>query len=480
LSPHALKPLFDFALHKPQRDEILALIREFAGQDPYRSAVVSELQLDDDFYRRPLRPEDLEFLKFQKPVSGPTVSRLQSLATNRLLLSINELGVARLPRRSHDGDFQRYETFYDENVQVLGTRIRPFLESYGFSYLSEHALTQADRAGYAATLTSVYEAQRAHWSEMFELLSRNDYLEQGLRFILVQQWALAPSRRVALARAQAAGYFAPVVEADRPRLAGALPADAALERMAAMMQVSKLPHSYWQFYLPTSLSKANLLYALGSRPDRAFALLGAAYIAEVEWLAYGAALMSACPHLAHGSAAPADAGRLLADTLARFGRAFSAVEEANGPAALMQLGQGLGAGAKLAERGRWDLGEQLRWLSAIPRYCVWAKEIDQRIAAECPGIDRETFVEPREMCSTTHVHNDHRLVVIEEGDMIFWGNVGMQLPMTVGEMVLIPDGRLHGSTVTSAQCTYHQPIIPDEWIAELLAREDRVQGQLVR
>ncbi len=71
------------------------------------------------------------------------------------------------------------------------------------------------------------------------------------------------------------------------------------------------------------------------------------------------------------------------------------------------------------------------------------------------------------MCSTTHVHNDHRLVTIETGVMHFWGNLGMRLEMNRGDMVLIPDGRLHGSTVLFAECTYHQPIIPDEWVRDV-------------
>jgi Cupin domain len=143
-----------------------------------------------------------------------------------------------------------------------------------------------------------------------------------------------------------------------------------------------------------------------------------------------------------------------------------------GASARAQYVQGIVAGERLAARGRWDLGEQLRWLASIREYVAFAHRISARIDAECPGIDRETFVEPHEMCSTTHVHNDHRLVTIEEGDMLFWGNVGMQHAMHKGDMVLIPDGRLHGSTVVSNECTYHQPIIPDAWIEALVAELD--------
>jgi len=134
----------------------------------------------------------------------------------------------------------------------------------------------------------------------------------------------------------------------------------------------------------------------------------------------------------------------------------------------MEMAQGLDAAGKLAERARWDLGEQLKWLSTIDRYCVYARKISERIEAECPGIDRDTFVEPREMCSTTHVHDDHRLVTIEQGVMHFWGNLTMRLEMNPGDRVLIPEGRLHGSTVLSEECTYHQPIIPDAWVQELI------------
>jgi hypothetical protein len=48
----------------------------------------------------------------------------------------------------------------------------------------------------------------------------------------------------------------------------------------------------------------------------------------------------------------------------------------------------------------------------------------------------------------------------------------MQLSMHKGDMVLIPDGRLHGSTVVSNECTYHQPIIPNEWVEALVAELD--------
>lgn len=464
--------LFDFSPYLAQRDDVLRSIREFASHQAFRSADVEELELDEEFHRRPLRPEDLEFLQFRKPVPAENISRLPSLATQRLLMCVNEVGVARLPRKETPGAFEHFDAFYGERNQVLGARIRPFLEHYGFTFLGNEASRDEGGDVHVDRLRKLIADEKAFWAEMFAMLVRNDYLLEGLRFILIQRWSLAPSRRVAVERAVASGYFGAVAGSDRPQLVSQTD-DPLLARVAEFAGVTKREHSYWQFYLPTSMAKCNLLYALGSRPDRAFALLGAAFCAEAEAVAFSAALAAACPHLVpRGEAAGvrADAAQEL---VARFGRALSAVEAAYGDEGRFRVGQGVGAGVRMADRARWDLGEQLKWLSSIDRFIQFAQQIDKRIESECPDIDRETFVEPRDMCSTTHVHNDHRLVVIQSSapagavQMHFWGNLGMRLEMRQGDKVLIPDGRLHGSTVVCEECTYDQPIIPDEWIAGL-------------
>ncbi|WP_250470106.1 MULTISPECIES: peptide synthetase [unclassified Caballeronia] len=465
-------PLFDFSSFDGKSEHYLSLIRQFAAATPYRSATVDELVLDSDYHRRPLRPEDFEFLKFRKPVRNHNVSRLPALASNRTLLSIYELDVARLPNDTSAAEWSRYADFYRDDTRALGAQIAPFLEAYAFEYLSLDADSTESPDAAAARLMQIVDEESAFWERSFARLVRQDYLEEGLRFIMVQRWSLALSKRRALARASASGFFDSLPVDTRPTLSGDLPDDALLRRVAGFAGLTREQHAYWQFYLPTSLAKCNLLYALARRPDRAFAFVGAAFAAEAEWLAFGIGLEKACAHLQPTSRKPADVVVRRAELAARFAQALEhAAQQVNG-AAVAQAVQGVIAGERLAERARWDLSEQLRWLSAIRRYVEFAHRISARIDRECPDIDRETFVEPLEMCSTTHVHNDHRLVTIQEGDMLFWGNVGMQLDMHPGDMVLIPDGRLHGSTVTSPECTYHQPIIPDDWVQALVVELD--------
>lgn len=464
--------LFDFSPFAGQSERYVDLIKQFAAAQPFRSAEVSELLLDDDYHRRPLRPEDFAFLKFAKPVRVHNVSRLPSLASNRTLLSIYELGVARLPRTADAGEWSRFTGYYGDDAQVRGAQIAPFLEAYAFEYLAQDQDIPSDAQAAATRLAGIVDDETVFWDQTFARLIRNDYLEEGLRFIMVQRWALAPSKRRALARAAASGLFDMLPDELRAALDVDLQDAALYQRVAASCGVTRQQHAYWQFYLPTSMAKCNLLYALARRPDRAFGLVGAAFAAQAEWLAFSAALERACAHLSPPNRQAGDAQQRKAALVARFTQALQSINATCGASAHGEAVQGMAAAERLCERARWDLGEQLLWLSSIRHYVAFAHRISTRIDAECPEIDRETFVEPHEMCSTTHVHNDHRLVTIQEGEMLFWGNVGMQLKMNEGDMVLIPDGRLHGSTVMSGECTYHQPIIPDDWVQALVAELD--------
>jgi hypothetical protein len=462
--------IFDFAQHLPQRDEIVELIKQFAGQHPFRSAEVEELELDEDFYRRPVRPEDLAFIGFRKAVSAKTVTRLPFLAANRLLLSINELKVARLPRDNEPETIDSYRQFYGEQNQMLGSRIRPYLENFAFNFLCDVPVEATGAADIAAQLQDLLQTEAGFWGGMLELLVKADYLEEGLRFALIQNWSLAPSKRYALGAAAATGYFDLLPAAARPQLSPEAPGDRTLHRLAMRCGVTKREHSYWQFYLSSSLASCNFLHALASRPDKALALYGAAFAAEAQWLGFGCLVGQAAARLGVESDAGLNqaTGAALENLGIRFARLLEAVAERYGDDGLQQVAAGLSAARVLAACARTDIGDQLRWLSAVETYRGYAHAIDRRIQAERPDIDRETFVEPREMCSTTHVHNDHRLVVIESGKMVFWGNLGMALHLEPGEMVLVPEGRLHGSTIESEECTYHQPIIPDDWIQSLL------------
>lgn len=467
--PALSERLFDFTPYLSSLEGYRELVKEFADHEAFRSAVVEELELDEDFYRRPLRPEDLPYIKFKRAVTPDRISLLPSLAAQRMLLCINELNVARLPRDGSDKSFEEFHRFYGGAGRVLAARVRPFLENYVFSHLAEpFELGSIDAC--VNDLKEFLQAEATEWADLFGLLQYRNYVEEGIRFILIQRWSLLPSKRSALSRALAAGFFDPIATDDRPRLTIKGFDDELIRKLADKVGVTKREHSYWQFYLSTSLAGGNLLHAFADRPDRALSLYGAAFAAEAELIAFGCLVGQGLGRLGlvGGNEIGLEVSSATDDISARFRRVLMAVEQHFGARGVAEVAQGFMAAKRLAACAWDDLNDQVRWIASVDQYRDIAQAISKRIEAERPDIDRETFVEPREMCSTTHVHNDHRLVVIESGDMVFWANLGMTLRMKPGEMVFVPKGRLHGSSIESDECTYHQPIIPPEWIEPLV------------
>jgi hypothetical protein len=460
---------------------MVLLISRFAAAEHFRSATVDELELDGDFCRRPLRPEDLQFINFAVPVVADTICDLPSLAAQRIMRCIYDMQIARLPRSGDRRTLERHAEFYSDASRIVAVRIAPFLERFAFGFLEQsfradgelsHAKLREDFEIFVRDSNAFARATRTRFLQ-------GDFSKADLRFVLVQKWCLAATKHVAIARAQASGFFDLLSPADWPQYGSDRDEYDVLTRLAIANDVNRDPHAFWQFYLPTSLAETNYLSALAARPEFSLVLVGASFVAESESQSLAWMARQACQDV--GIAEPnserlRDLDRAATGTTMRFARALTAVENAFGTCGLEELSRGVNAAARLAQLARLDLEKQLRWLASLDDYAEIARRLDHRIRTQRPNIDRETFVEPREMCSTTHVHNDHRLVVIESGNMVFWGRPEMRFRMAPGDMILVPRGRLHGSSVESEQCIYHQPIIPEEWVRPLIDEVDQRHG----
>jgi len=454
-------------------------LREFADAWHYRSAAVEELEIDGDWYRRPLRPEDLDIIDFSVPAAADTVCDLPSLAAQRILRCLHDLQSARIPRPGDGAVFDRRAQFHGPAPRRAAARLAPFLEQFAFGFLDEASVAPAavSVAGLHAAFGAFAEDARTHALSMQADFQRGAFASAELRFLALQVWCLQATKHADLAKAEACGYLDPLPPDQRPRVTTDF--DGALRRLARVLDVDRAPHAFWQFYLPTTLAQANHLSALSGRPEQSLSLIGAAFVNELGSSLWAATLRQSAVTLGIEPAF----GRLedhldtsIEFIATRFGHAAAAIQDAFGSLGLAELARGVRSAAQLAELGRRDIDAQLRWLSCIEDYRELAQRLEQRIRTQKPDIDRETFVEPREMCSTTHVHNDHRLVEIESGHMVFWARPGMLFRMVPGDRVLVPRGRLHGSSVESEQCVYHQPILPPEWVDPLVEEVEQRHG----
>jgi mannose-6-phosphate isomerase-like protein (cupin superfamily) len=109
-----------------------------------------------------------------------------------------------------------------------------------------------------------------------------------------------------------------------------------------------------------------------------------------------------------------------------------------------------------------DLITQLRWIDASEACRQKAERLQAAITRHNIAVELDTFVESWEECSTTHVHDADRLLIIESGEMSFWNCFGDLHRLRPGDKLFIPKHRLHGSVVQSGQCVYHQPVITAE------------------
>ena len=461
-------------------EEMEILIRQFAAAEHFRSATVDELELGGDFWRRPLRPEDLEHIDFTTPVLAGTFCDLPSLAAQRMLRCMYDLPVVRLPRDSDPRTLQRRAEFYGQASRELAARVAPFLERFAFGFLEEPDGDDHQSLGeLCADLEILVREEHAFATAIYSCFLHGEFLKAAFRFMFVQKWCL-DANRATLDRAWASGVFnLSRSGASWPRYRSDPEQEQLLTQLAIELDVNRGPNAFWQFYLPGSLAEANYLNALAARPERSLAFVGGSFVAELEWQGFwwiarqGGQSMGIAGAAAQSSS---DLDSTRTGIVARFSRALSAIEDAYGSRGLQEVRSGMRAAGRLARLARLDMETQLRWLCSVDDYAAIARSVNRRIETERPGIDRETFVEPREMCSTTHVHSDHRLVVIESGDMVFWGRPGMHYRMGPGDMILVPRGRLHGSSVESEECVYNQPIIPEDWVLPLVEESDRHRG----
>ncbi|MHA4875363.1 hypothetical protein, partial [Enterococcus faecium] len=80
--------------------------------------------------------------------------------------------------------------FYSDESRILAARIRPFLEAFTFEHVGGKPMP-ARPGELVAQLHDHTRAEAANWGGIFTRLVRTDYLNEGLRFILLQKWSLA-------------------------------------------------------------------------------------------------------------------------------------------------------------------------------------------------------------------------------------------------------------------------------------------------
>lgn len=408
-------------------------LERYLASPRFRSARFEELVLDDDPYRRPVRPDDLGMVDFSGQLARADTARLSGLMAHRILLNVNDSREVMLPRTWTDAKRSAFAEFYDPETVALGELVRPALEHHVFGFARDEA---ADATGDVPALLAELASERhAAAGELNGLLGMAGRPDDPRGMVAVQLLAQALN-----AQLRPAARLLPFVPPD---VLATLTGPAAHD-VAELAGLVAQPHSYLQYYLPSTLALVNHLSAC-YRPASLFSFAGVVAARALESASVLGAVFGRT-----GVVEPR-----VADLLA-------AVEAMGGAPGVREFGRGLAEHRALLaahddeRRGHFD------WVARMPDFVAKARRLQAAIEEHRIDVDLDTFVESWEECSTTHVHDEDRLLIIESGEMEFWNCVGVRHKYVPGDMAFIPKHSLHGSVVFSGQCVYHQPIITEE------------------
>jgi mannose-6-phosphate isomerase-like protein (cupin superfamily) len=457
--------------------ELADLLGVYCANPLFRSARFEELEIDDDPYRRPVRPEDLSFLRYDRPFGRADSSRLSALIGHRMLLNIHDTAKPMFAEKMTPGRWEEYRLFYGARNRVLGELVRPLLEEHVFGFVHGAVAEQTadapvpDVAALRSLLTAVAEQRGRAAGEVLGLVAEAGAADEAAKMTAVQLLAgtiNAPLRVSPLMIPAAGGGDGAAALTNGRREPHRI--DDVLSTVMEACGFGVQPHRYYQYYLPSTLAAMNYLNATARDYGRVFEFLGAMCVRTLDSLAliggHGARLAEL--------AGPADTASTEA-TLTRTAptaeaETAAAIDEITrtvveplarrfGTHALAAFDRGAREYAVLLDVHHDDLTIQLRWIDSAPAYRAKAERLQAAIDEHHIPVALDTFVESSEECSTTHVHDDDRLLVIESGEMEFWNCFSGTHKFRPGDKLFIPKHRLHGSVVLSGECVYHQPVI---------------------
>jgi hypothetical protein len=449
------------------------LIRAYAAGSPFRAATAEELTNADNPFRRPVRPDDLSFLDYSEPMPSSEVLLLGSLLGHRMLRNIYDAELPLVAPRPNPAAARDGGEFSSDRNRILGALARPVLERYLFTFLDQ---ARADEvvSGTAAVRDAVrltLDRRSEQPSEALEVAATRSDRTAATTFVLLQLAASRPASASAIGRV-AASDFGPLpagpqrlAREEHQRWTAAAPR---YQATLADAGLTSTPAAYWQFSLGSSLARGNHLRYLASSGRTLCQFLGALVFYQIDQAATAQQFADLVEGTFGGRAGYfRELTPLFGHELdERLEHLLGQLQGAIGNGATEAFHEGFVDADRLARIWDSDLAEQLAWADRIDDYKDRAEWIQKKLTTDNITVDLDTFVESHEETSTTHVHDDHRLVMIESGEMFFWNNVTHRIALSTGDKVLIPTSRLHGSVVLSGTCTYHQPIIPEELFRE--------------
>jgi nitrosourea synthase len=260
-----------------------AWLREYAAHDLF-ARNDTDLALDNPYRRALPAPPVSQAVDGETGDLRALLASDEGLFTNRALLTIYERDFVLLPREGFPGKQADFAAYYGPELTQRGDRIRPYLEARLFGPLERSIQVSGawtfDRfRAYYDDFVAGYRAD-GHGAVTTRVTTLPDP-RPALRFYLIQAACDFLVESSAMGR-NALGNFGAVQSelfkviidecgygVERTRHS------TLFQRVLESVGLDPTPHSYWGYYLPTTLYTANYYNYTGKNHTRIFRYLGA-------------------------------------------------------------------------------------------------------------------------------------------------------------------------------------------------------------
>jgi hypothetical protein len=429
---------------------------------------LDEWVIDDNPFRRPIRPQDVDLFDFTTKLAQPQVLTGSGLMASRMLLNIYETDLLFLPQGPLEPKYDDFQRFYAPEVRALGEMIRPVLERHTFGFLDD----EVDVSGkwtvdsVQAYLQSIPELSGdPPENRALKAIRESRDPEQAAWMYLIQFASDFLSEASAMARVVTGNYGEQQSELFKVLIdeygygVHDTKHSTLFEQLLASLGLANTAHSYWQFYMPSSLLLTNYWHYICKNHEHFFRYLGALYYTEASLVGVSrqaaelfrdlfgdtADVRYFTEHVHidvhHGRMA---LEKLLLPALERFGADRVAPE----------MVRGVEEFRLLCEIADGDFEAQVAWIDQAAEYRELAATVYDSVNRQPASYPFQRFVEGQDELSVTHVHDVDELCHVTDGSVRFVSGPNTGVVLNKGDNMLIPSCRLHGSIVESGSCTY--------------------------
>lgn len=430
-------------------------------------------------WQRQLRPRVIKYLDFSKPVTPDVLLNYTSMAANRILTNIYEQDFVFLTNNFTEKEKGFFERFYNQEDRLLADVIRPAMENYLFNHLEKEVQvtgkwTLASFKEYFSNKIENLDVE----TKTIKAIRNSKNQKKAFEYFMMQCAPDFLTESSQMAR-NILGSFGEVqselfkVLIDEYGYGSHKAKHSTLfEDTLASIGLSKEVHTYWQFYLTSTLYLNNYFHYITKNHEFFFRYIGAITLAENTFGEYCESVSKLQKEI-YGKDAFTEYFKEHAHvdkhhakmTLEKI---LIPLIEMYGDSVIPEIVRGIEETEYFQDIATDDFVKQVEWMDSRDEYKELGAKVTQYLKASEPNFPLEVnqfpvakIVEPLGELSVTHVHDGDELCYVESGVLHFISGPDNIMELNPGEATVIQRNRLHGAIVDSKECIYHIVSIGD-------------------